>query len=595
MLALGMIAALAMPGTAQATPQLGDLGVKQSMSVKASNGESLEGKDLRAIQLATYTAASVDGNTIVGYDLTTNTALASDITAAAKAAGATDTNLTVNGKNDPMVWVVKNLTDSRSDPWSGKLRNFCNSLAKQTNFAKQDGTAVSTLSQDKATMSTGNVLVPGIYAIVDRTPATTTLSSGTAIKTTASIMMMNGTAVNGVNQLRTAGGTTLTLGQVIYKVSNVESPDKKVNVGSAWKDSASEAIGKDLTYRVTQKIPNWTGYEHYYLALNDTLGAGLDYGSLTSITVGGKALASTFYKENVNGKTISWLFGVNGDILASDASKAALPVGATITVTYKARLNGNAVIGSPCNVNSIDLEYSHNPNAWQDHNNQPGNEVKVCTGEIALRKVDAKSQKLTGAKFAIAQGASDQNAFETRGPRQRHLPPRHQRRYHHNHHIRSRRTKIQGLKGEYTITETQAPQDYSSLMLPSAVVTVNVDDTNMTWSLDVKSDPNNLIKKGDSHTVVVTNIRTITEIPLTGAAGLTMLFSIAALLFIGGIVMLRMCDQATTSQHPTIGNTWRFPRIANHGTKKRPTNAASSDGAWEPPCSPQRHSSSASP
>ena len=52
MLALGMIAALAMPGTAQATPQLGDLGVKQSMSVKASNGESLEGKDLRAIQLA---------------------------------------------------------------------------------------------------------------------------------------------------------------------------------------------------------------------------------------------------------------------------------------------------------------------------------------------------------------------------------------------------------------------------------------------------------------------------------------------------------------------------------------------------------------
>ena len=264
----------------------------------------------------------MDGNTIVGYDLTTNTALASDITAAAKAAGATDTNLTVNGKNDPMVWVVKNLTDSRSDPWSGKLRNFCNSLAKQTNFAKQDGTAVSTLRQDKATMSTGNVLVPGIYAIVDRTPATTTLSSGTAIKTTASIMMMNGTAVNGVNQLRTAGGTTLTLGQVIYKVSNVESPDKKVNVGSAWKDSASEAIGKDLTYRVTQKIPNWTGYEHYYLALNDTLGAGLDYGSLTSITVGGKALASTFYKENVNGKTISWLFGVNGDILASDASKA---------------------------------------------------------------------------------------------------------------------------------------------------------------------------------------------------------------------------------------------------------------------------------
>ena len=97
MLALGMIAALAMPGTAQATPQLGDLGVKQSMSVKASNGESLEGKDLRDPACHIYRRKR-GRNTIVGYDLTTNTALASDITAAAKAAGATDTNLTVNGK-----------------------------------------------------------------------------------------------------------------------------------------------------------------------------------------------------------------------------------------------------------------------------------------------------------------------------------------------------------------------------------------------------------------------------------------------------------------------------------------------------------------
>ena len=97
-LAIGAMAALAMPSTAQAAPQLADLGVKQSMSVKASNGERLEGKDLHAIQLATYTAASVDDNTIVGYDLTTNTALASDITAAAKTAGATDANLTINGK-----------------------------------------------------------------------------------------------------------------------------------------------------------------------------------------------------------------------------------------------------------------------------------------------------------------------------------------------------------------------------------------------------------------------------------------------------------------------------------------------------------------
>ena len=330
MLALGMIAALAMPGTAQATPQLGDLGVKQSMSVKASNGESLEGRTSRAIQLATYTAASVDGNTIVGYDLTTNTALASDITAAAKAAGATDTNLTVNGKNDPMVWVVKNLTDSRSDPWS-ELRNFCNSLAKQTNFDKQDGTAVSTLSQeqshhvDRQRTRTGNLRHRGPYTGDNHTKQRHRHQNNR--------VHHDDERHRGQRRQPTTYGRRHDPDPRASDLQGIQrgiARQKKSTSAVLWKDSASEAIGKDLTYRVTQKIPNWTGYEHYYLALNDTLGAGLDYGSLTSITVGGKALASTFYKENVNGKTISWLFGVNGDILASDASKAALPVGATI-------------------------------------------------------------------------------------------------------------------------------------------------------------------------------------------------------------------------------------------------------------------------
>lgn len=136
MLALGMIAALAMPGTAQATPQLGDLGVKQSMNVKASNGESLEGKDLRAIQLHPYHRRKRGRQHDRRLRSDHEHGIGIRHHRGSKAAGATDTNLTVNGKNDPMVWVVKNLTDSRSDPWSGKLRNFCNSLAKQTNFCQ---------------------------------------------------------------------------------------------------------------------------------------------------------------------------------------------------------------------------------------------------------------------------------------------------------------------------------------------------------------------------------------------------------------------------------------------------------------------------
>ena len=141
------------------------------------------------------------------------------------------------------------------------------------------------------------------------------------------------------------------------------------------------------------------------------------------------------------------------------------------------------------------MEYSHNPNAWQDHNNQPGNEVKVCTGEIALRKVDAKNQKLTGAKFTIAQGANNKTPLKLVSLGKGNYRLATSSDTTTTTTFEAGETKIQGLKGEYTITETQAPQDYSPLMLPSAVVTVNVDDATMTWSIDVKSDPNNLIKK----------------------------------------------------------------------------------------------------
>ncbi len=167
MLALGMIAALPSHGPSHAATRR-----SRRQAVHEREGKrrgSLEAATSRAIQLATYTAASVDGSTIVGCDLTTNTGIR--VTAAAKVAGAHRYE-TVNGENDPMVWVVKNCTDSRSDPWS-ELRNFCNSLAKRSNFDKQDGTAVFHCQAQSHHVDRQHTRAE-IYAIVDRTPATTT-------------------------------------------------------------------------------------------------------------------------------------------------------------------------------------------------------------------------------------------------------------------------------------------------------------------------------------------------------------------------------------------------------------------------------------
>lgn len=99
------------------------------------------------------------------------------------------------------------------------LRNFCNSLAKQTKLRQAWNGVFPHQAKTKPPCRPATYSYREIYAIVERVhrrqPA---FAYSTAIKTTASIMMMNGTAVNGVNQLRTAGGTTLT--RAIYKVSN---------------------------------------------------------------------------------------------------------------------------------------------------------------------------------------------------------------------------------------------------------------------------------------------------------------------------------------------------------------------------------------
>ena len=483
---MATLAAMILQPAAQATPQLADLKVKQSMSVQAGTQVSLKGKTLTAIPLASYTAANVTDGKMVGYDLTTIPALRDAIASAAKDIGATQKDLNVNGTLDPMVWVVRTLTDANTHPWGGRLRDFCDSLAKQDAFKQQQGTKFTQLNAAGDAISTGAVLTPGIYAVVDRTPATVEQQSESA-----SIMMMNGTGVSGADQLITADGSTVEL--------------------------------------------------------NDTFGKGIDYAGLQSITVDGKSLPTDFYHETIASNTVSWLFGdAQGDVLVSDASKQALPVGATIVVTYTARLNGDAAIAPQCNPNSISLEYSHNPNSWNDHNDVAGNEVNVCTGAVNLKKVDSDGKDLSGAEFTIAEGANggeplkliriDDGTYRLATDKDEAKLT--------TTTILAGNVSIRGLNGEYTISEKKAPEGFSSLMLPSAVINVHVNQQQGTQGVEEKSDPNKLIKLDGTQTVTVTNVRSIVQMPLTGAAGLTAILLLAAALLSGGLALLRITRES---------------------------------------------------
>lgn len=315
-----------------------DLAKKQPLTVNAD--ADISSKTLVAIRLASYAAAQYalhDGeNVISGYDLADAgyaTAINDAIAKAGIDTAGTKEQTAAYETTNPMAWVATNLLDSTSSPWAGQLRNFLDQLKNEQAIRNASGTALAQGSN--ANTMTADV-DPGIYIILDRTA-----------EGQASIAMMNGTGINGMTTLKADadGAKTYKLGEVEYKVSDVTAPVKKIVEDGQLKDTNETAIGKTVNYKVTAKVPNWTGYDHYYLALNDTMSRGLTFNNNSvKATVAGKTVTvKTVTIPQTDGSTIvTFLFAPTSDS-SSDIvlEKDNYLVDADIVVTYSATVNKN--------------------------------------------------------------------------------------------------------------------------------------------------------------------------------------------------------------------------------------------------------------
>ena len=159
-------------------------------------------------------------------------------------------------------------------------------------------------------------------------------------------------------------------------------------------DKPTADIGQELTYTLTSKVPDTTGYSKYTFKMTDKLSKGLTFvsnpGEVT-VTIGG-APVQEHVTKNINGQDLEVSF---------DMLKLQDKVGQTITITYKAKLNKEAVITVGSNTNEVTLEYSNDP---KDNNktDTTKDEEKVFTAKVIINKVDGKDQKaLEGAKFVL--------------------------------------------------------------------------------------------------------------------------------------------------------------------------------------------------
>ena len=353
--------------------------------------------------------------------------------------------------------------------------------------------------------------------------------------------------VKSVASLVSVTGTDAT----VNMKSNYPTVVKKVNDKIA--DDVN--IGDTVTYTLTSKVPDMTGYTSYVFNFKDTLAKGLTFGSITSVTVG-----SGENVQNVTAGTGDNTYTLTKDeqnititmnnFLASNANKA----GQEIKVTYTATLNKDAVTGFDPNTNKATVEYSNKPGTDEKGESEPS-KVDVHTFDFTIFKYylkDATQTGLANAEFELykanaAGDAADTNAkiniVKVKDGVYRQATPEEAAAEGFKSDVivsgTDGKVLVKGLDaGTYYLRETKAPEGYNKLFSDIKVeikATYGTDGKLASYRVDYTYTGNTttgseITNKTDSPEVAVEN-KTGAQLPSTGSKGALMVTLAGIVLF----------------------------------------------------------------
>ena len=192
--------------------------------------------------------------------------------------------------------------------------------------------------------------------------------------------------------------------------------------GAADEKKAGDfAIGDTVTYQLTSKVPDMTGYNSYTFKFSDTLSKGLDLKEVLSVKVGNTTLKAGTTGTNTYALTYDKTSRILTVTLNDFYNSYKNHTGETITVVYTATLNKDAVIGMNPNTNKAVVEYSNDPKSDGTGTSEPSI-VDVHTFDFTIYKYYLKDQnnkenktELANAEFELykankAGDAADTNA-----------------------------------------------------------------------------------------------------------------------------------------------------------------------------------------
>ena len=375
-----------------------------------------------------------------------------------------------------------------------------------------------------------------------------------------------------------------------------QGPGYQPPYGYGYNDVADWDIGDSVPFKLIGSIPDMSAYDTYEYIFTDTLSNGL---TLQADTIKVYIARNPYDQVNNYEPLIMGAdytldvqnVGANGggffSIAFEDLKTNRYVAGEQgdeyhyVIVTYDATLNTNAVIGLDGNPNSVDLQFSNNPNG-DGLGRTTEDTVIVFTYELDGTKVDGANidTKLEGAEFVLLNGGHTQVAHIENGKlvgwvnlpdgynngNYEEIPYEVWEAFNETTNVIMTSTAegvfgVSGLDdGTYYLMEIKAPTGYNLLDHDLEIVIAATTENGQTWddgipanaltALEVQTqlgedepvDGVGNVETGEVG-IQVTNNQGAT-LPETGGIGTTLFYVIGGLLVIGAgillIVRLRM-------------------------------------------------------
>ncbi len=288
-------------------------------------------------------------------------------------------------------------------------------------------------------------------------------------------------------------------------------------------DKTNVDVGQTVTFKITGKVPDYTGFNTYTYLITDTMTDGLTFNGDSLTVKVGEATVTNDCTIAYDAETAPQTFTVSIPVL-----EKKYDFGAEIVVTYTATVNKNAI--AVISTNQAKLTYSNDPTTGETKDSQT-EEQKVYTSKIVIDKFETDKKdtvKLEGAEFVLYKKApndADQNAIQY---------------YKQDETTKAvswvdaiaDATKVttdangaasfDGLaNGTYYLVETKAPAGYNQLTEAKDVVVTGsiTDSTKLSVTAEVANSAGTLL-------------------PSTGGMGTTIFYVLGAVLVVGAGVLL---------------------------------------------------------